>query len=65
MSYNKRQVFEDNLEAIRTYYDITSKEREITKEDIEKISKYKGFGGLKVVLWIQMKLHVGTLSIFN
>ena len=22
----------------------------ITKEDIEKISKYKGFGGLKVVL---------------
>ncbi|MEY1640239.1 hypothetical protein [Tenuifilum osseticum] len=50
MSYNKRQVFEDNLEAIRTYYDITSKEREITKEDIEKISKYKGFGGLKVVL---------------
>lgn len=50
MSYNKRQVFDDNLEAIRTYYDITSKEREITKEDIEKISKYKGFGGLKVIL---------------
>lgn len=54
MAYNKEQVLRDNIEAIRT---VLSGEN-----DKEKAAKYKGFGGLKSVIYDPYKPELYPIS---
>lgn len=48
MAYNKKQHLKDNIEAIRTAYEL--KDATPTAEQSATMQKYSGFGGLKCVL---------------
>lgn len=48
MAYNKKQHLKDNIEAIRTAYEL--KDATPTSEQRATMQKYSGFGGLKCVL---------------
>lgn len=47
MSYNKKTILQDNIEAIK----IALSGKVINKEDKEVLKKYHGFGGIKCVLY--------------
>lgn len=48
MAYNRKKVLIDNIEALRTMFDTQG--RTPSAEEIAKIKKYSGFGGLKCIL---------------
>lgn len=47
MGFSKRKHFEDNLKAM----EIAFNPSESTPEELEALSRYSGFGGLKCVLF--------------
>lgn len=58
MAFNKRQHLADNIEALRTAFDIAARQERSPQTNIaptdaerEKLSKYSGFGGLNCVLY--------------
>lgn len=50
MAYNKRRTLENNIQAIRTVLNLEHEGRKATHEELEGLSLYSGFGGLKCVL---------------
>lgn len=50
MSYNKKVVLRNNIEAIRTVLLLEAEKRIPSKEEREILGRYNGFGGLKCVL---------------
>ncbi len=50
MAYNKKQHLRDNIEAIRTVFNLEKEKRKASPEEHEILSKYSGFGGLKCIL---------------
>ena len=50
MSYNPNQAFLDNLEAIRTMFQLEKSGLAATPQQISILRSYSGFGGLKCVL---------------
>ena len=48
MAYNRKQILNDNIAAIRTAFAIQG--RAATSEDLAALRKYSGFGGLKCIL---------------
>ena len=50
MSYNPNQAFLDNLEAIRTMFQLEKSGLAATLQQISILRSYSGFGGLKCVL---------------
>lgn len=70
--FNPKRRFDDNLTALRTLESIISEKRNATGEEQEILSKYVGWGGLKVVLlgendkWSQSdEQHRGQVSELN
>ena len=47
MGFNKRKHFEDNLKAI----EIAFNSSEPSPDELEILSRYSGFGGLKCILF--------------
>ena len=47
MSYNKKVVLRNNIEAIRTVSLLEAEKRIPSKEESEILGRYNGFGGLK------------------
>lgn len=50
MSYNPKQAFVENLEAIRTMFKLQASGQKATPEEIQILRSFSGFGGLKCVL---------------
>ncbi len=50
MAYNKKQHLQDNIEAIRTVFNLDKEKRKATPEEQAVLRKYSGFGGLKCIL---------------
>ena len=50
MSYNKKVVLRNNIEAIHTVLLLKAEKRIPSKEEREILGRYNGFGGLKCVL---------------
>ena len=50
MAYNKRQMLEDNSSAIRVAFQLQKEKRKATDQETTILSKYSGFGGLKMIL---------------
>ena len=50
MAYNKRQMLEDNISAIRVAFQLQKEKRKATDQETTILSKYSGFGGLKMIL---------------
>jgi len=50
MAYNKRQHLQDNMEAIRTMFRLEKEKRQPSAEELDRLRKFSGFGGLKCVL---------------
>lgn len=48
-TYNPKQVYKDNVEAIKTLKHILSEGREATPEEQQRLAKYRGWGGLPQV----------------
>ena len=76
MAYNKEKVLKENIAAIKTALSDTP----LSPEDIETLRAYKGFGGIKCILfgdgtyqsWIDqgasdndLKLHAPIQELFN
>lgn len=51
MAFNSKQVLADNISAIETAFGINKENRTATAEEVAILRKYKGFGGLKAVLY--------------
>jgi len=47
MSYQKKQVLKDNLEGLKTAYQILEEKRAASHEEKGILLKFKGWGGLK------------------
>ncbi len=51
MSYNKKQVLESNLEAIKLAFKIVGENKtELSLDEIQTLENYQGFGGIKAFL---------------
>ena len=50
MAYNKQQHLQQNIEAIRTALSVQRANRKPTAEEVERIRRYSGFGGLKFII---------------
>lgn len=50
MAYNKKEVLENNMEAVRIVLRLEKERRNATEEEKVVLRKYQGFGGLKCVL---------------
>ena len=50
MAYNKRVTLENNIQAIKIVLNLENEGRKATHEELEILSRYSGFGGLKCVL---------------
>lgn len=50
MSFNRKAKLRDNIEAIRTVFELDKAKRQATSEEKEILSRYCGFGGLKCIL---------------
>lgn len=50
MAYNKKKVLEQNVQIIKTALDLHNNNKTASKEEINLLREYKGFGGLKFVL---------------
>lgn len=51
MAFNSKVVLEENIKAIKTAFLINNENRPATADEISTLRKYKGFGGLKAVLY--------------
>ena len=50
MAFNRKTKFRDNIEAIRTVFELEKTKRAPTPEEKERLARYCGFGGLKCIL---------------
>lgn len=50
MAFNRKAKLRDNIEAIRTVFELDNAKRQATSEEKEILSRYCGFGGLKCIL---------------
>ncbi|UVD81425.1 helicase-related protein (plasmid) [Myroides albus] len=50
MTYNIRKQLERAIQAITAAYEVNSKMRSLTEEDVDLINSFKGFGGIKALL---------------
>lgn len=50
MAFNRKAKLQDNIEAIRTLFELEKQSRAATPEEREILSHYCGFGGLKCIL---------------
>jgi len=50
MAFNRKAKLRDNIEAIRTVFELDKAKRQATSEEKEILSRYCGFGGLKCIL---------------
>ncbi|MGC3976783.1 MAG: N-6 DNA methylase [Paludibacteraceae bacterium] len=50
MAFNRKAKFRDNIEAIRTVFELDKAKRQATSAEKEILSRYCGFGGLKCIL---------------
>ena len=50
MAFNRKAKLRDNIEAIRTVFELDNAKRQATPEEKEILSRYCGFGGLKCIL---------------
>jgi len=50
MAYNKKQHLQDNIEAIRTVFNLDKEKRRATTGEQAVLLRYSGFGGLKCIL---------------
>lgn len=50
MAFNRKAKLRDNIEAIRTVFELDKTKRQATPEEKEILGRYCGFGGLKCIL---------------
>ncbi len=50
MAFNRKAKLRDNIEAIRTAFELDKAGRAATPEERERLARYCGFGGLKCIL---------------
>ncbi|WP_417173371.1 N-6 DNA methylase [Alistipes finegoldii] len=50
MAFNRKAKLRDNIEAIRTAFELDKAGRAATSEEREQLARYCGFGGLKCIL---------------
>ena len=50
MAFNRKAKLRDNIEAIRTAFELDGAQRTATPEERERLVRYCGFGGLKCIL---------------
>ena len=50
MAFNRKAKLRDNIEAIRTAFELGKAGRAATPEERERLARYCGFGGLKCIL---------------
>lgn len=50
MAFNRKARLRDNIEAIRTVFELDKAGRAATPEERERLARYCGFGGLKCIL---------------
>ena len=50
MAFNRKAKLRDNIEALRTVFELEKQGRAATPEEKEILSRYCGFGGLKFIL---------------
>ena len=50
MAFNRKAKLRDNIEAIRTAFELGKAGRAATPEEKERLARYCGFGGLKCIL---------------
>ncbi len=50
MAFNRKAKLRDNIEAIRTVFELDNAKRQATSNEKEILSRYCGFGGLKCIL---------------
>jgi len=50
MAFNRKAKLRDNIEAIRTAFELDGAQRAATPEERERLARYCGFGGLKCIL---------------
>ena len=50
MAFNRKVKLRDNIEAIRTAFELDGAQRAATPEERERLARYCGFGGLKCIL---------------
>lgn len=50
MSFNKKAILGDNISALRIAFLLERQNRDATQSEREILEKYRGFGGLKVIL---------------
>ena len=50
MAFNRKTKLRDNIEAIRTAFELGKAGRAATPEERERLARYCGFGGLKCIL---------------
>ena len=50
MAFNRKAKLRDNIEAIRTAFELGKAGRTATSEERERLARYCGFGGLKCIL---------------
>ncbi|WP_297861290.1 helicase-related protein [uncultured Alistipes sp.] len=50
MAFNRKAKLRDNIEAIRTAFELDGARRAATPQERERLARYCGFGGLKCIL---------------
>ncbi len=50
MAFNRKAKLRDNIEAIRTAFELDGARRAATPQERERLTRYCGFGGLKCIL---------------
>ena len=50
MAFNRKAKLRDNIEAIRTAFELDGAQRAATPQERERLARYCGFGGLKCIL---------------
>ena len=50
MAFNRKAKLRDNIEAIRTAFELGKAQRAVTPQERERLARYCGFGGLKCIL---------------
>ena len=50
MAFNRKAKLRDNIEAIRTAFELSKAGRAATPQERERLARYCGFGGLKCIL---------------
>lgn len=50
MAFNRKTKLRDNIEAIRTAFELDKAQRAATPDERERLARFCGFGGLKCML---------------